>query len=174
MSVTATFEYDPDEFYRGLRVVSRRSTWHWLTLAFAALIALMVIYVVAVNWRTADPGELVLALLPWVILVVFWGSFLPLMHRSAAKKLIQRDASARGLQERTVDDFGYRSRGNDVVFEMPWHAMHDVIETPELFLFFYNKDTAYYIPKRVLSAGQISELRALISNHLRDRAKLLS
>lgn len=31
--MTATFEYDPNEFYRGLRVISRRSIWHWLTLA---------------------------------------------------------------------------------------------------------------------------------------------
>ena len=51
-----------------------------------------------------------------------------------------------------MDAAGYHSRGNGVALDIPWHAVARAIETDEFFLLFYNKQFAYYLPKRAFAA----------------------
>jgi hypothetical protein len=47
------------------------------------------------------------------------------------------------------------------------------VETAEFFLFFYNKQLAYYLPKRLLDSTGINEIRTMMQNkHPRSGAQL--
>jgi hypothetical protein len=65
----------------------------------------------------------------------------------------------RGPQERTVDAVGYHSRGNGVAVDVPWHALKKAVETEHFFIFFYNWQCGYYVPKRALSAADVARVR---------------
>jgi hypothetical protein len=50
---------------------------------------------------------------------------------------------------------------------LKWSGLHKVRETPDLFMFYYSKRIAYYLPKRVLpSEVEVEDLRDLIRRRL--------
>jgi hypothetical protein len=172
MSVAATFDFDATEHYRATRAVTRYSSVRYFTWGFAALALGMLAWNILPVLGEADTLTLFFSALPWLLLGAFWLTFIPMLQRRGARKLPERDASARGPQERIVDDAGFHSRGNGVALDVPWHAMARAVETDEFFLFFYNKQCAYYFPKRVLSPADVSAVRGLARAALGDRASL--
>lgn len=173
VTVSSVFDFDSSEYYRALRVVSRHTAARWLSWGFGALALVLAAVSVRDGWGRVSPVALFLNALPWVLLGVFWVAFLPISQRRAARSLPKRDASVQGPQERTVDASGFHSRGNGVALDVPWHAMVQGLESDEFFLFFYSKQLAYYLPKRVLSGTQIEEVRTLMRSGLGERARLL-
>ncbi|HET6680357.1 MAG TPA: YcxB family protein [Gemmatimonadaceae bacterium] len=172
MSITATFAFDPSEHYRAARAVTRYTPMRYVPWGFAALALGILVWNVLPAVGEAEPLTVFSIALPYLLLGVFWLTLIPLSQRRAARKLPERDASARGPQERVVDETGFHSRGNGVALDIPWHAMVRAVETEEFFLFFYCKQCAYYVPKRVLAAPQLSEVRDLARAALADRARL--
>ena len=163
MSVTATYDFDPKEHYQAARAVTRLTWFRWVPwIAVGIVLLLVLVEVVLPHWGEFDAWELFLTSLPWLLLGVFWIALIPWSQRRAARKLAKRDPSVRGPQKRSVDAAGYHSLGNGVRVEVPWHAMARAVETDRFFLFFYNKQCAYYIPKRALSDPQCAEVRTLM------------
>jgi hypothetical protein len=171
MGVTATFDFSSAEHFRASREVARRVSTRWLARAFAVLAIVFVALNIRATWGQS-PAYVVVNALPWLFLGIFWLTLVPLMHWWAAKRLPARDASVRGPQTRTIDAEGYHSRGNNVALDIPWHAMVRAVETRAFFLFFYNKQCAYYLPKRALAEEQIHAVRALARAGLGDSVDL--
>lgn len=174
MSISATQQYDPTEHYLASRAVSRGTPRQFILWGFGALSVLLLVWHIASTWGERPPLAVLAGALPYFILACFWFVFIPFSQRRAARKLPETDASIRGLHTRTVDDRGFHFRGNDVVLDVPWHAMQRAKETDDFFLFFYNKQCAYYLPKRALTSAQIGEVRALMQEGLGDRAQVLA
>lgn len=173
MTVTVVSEFDPKEHYRVARVVTRHTAARWISWVFVALALVMVAWSVLPYWGEADPVTLFASAAPWLFLCVFWIGLIPLSQRFSARKLPKRDASARGSQERTLDESGFHFRGNGVSLDVPWHAMARGIETGEFFLLFYNKSCAYYLAKRRMTAEQISDARQLMKAGLGATARTM-
>ena len=57
--------------------------------------------------------------------------------------------------------------------DIPWRVFVRVVETGQFFLFFYNSQCAYYVPKRVLDAQQIGMVREVAREALGDRVRLM-
>ena len=174
MAVTATFDFNATEHYRATRAVYHRTPLRFMPWAFAAVILGLLAWNILPNWDEASSGGRLGYTLPYIIFLAIWLPLIPFMQRRAARKLPDRDPSARGAQERSVDVTGFHSRGNGVALDVPWHVMPRAVETEEFFLFFYNKQCAYYFPKRVLSAAQLTDVRALARTNLGDKARLLT
>ena len=172
MAITATFDFDPAEHYRATRAVYRRTALRFMPWAFAAVILGLLAWNLVPHWDDATGGGWLGSALPYIIFLLIWLPLIPFMQRRAARKLPEHDPSARGTQERSVDVAGFHSRGNGVSLDVPWHVMRRAVETEEFFLFFYNKQCAYYLPKRVLSAAHLTDVRALVRTHLGDRSHL--
>lgn len=163
MSVTTTYEFDPREHYKAARAVTRLTWFRWVPwIAVGITLLLVLVEVILPHWGEFDAWEIFLTSLPWLLLGVFWIALLPWSQRRAARKLVKRDPSVRGPQERSVDATGFHSLGNGVRLDVPWHAMARAVETDQFFLFFYNKQCAYYVPKRALSDSQCAEVRTLM------------
>jgi hypothetical protein len=173
MTVAATYEFDWREHYRASREVAGRMWTRWLGWGFAAVaLVLATLNYFAAAGRVSALG-IFLNILPWIAVGTAWVALIPYTQRRAAKRLSSRDPSVKGPQTRTLDADGYHSRGNGVALDIPWHAMLRAVETSDFFLFFYNKQCAYYLPKRVLNATEIDKARALLKEGLGDRAQTI-
>jgi hypothetical protein len=172
-TVRTVFEFDPSEHYKASRIVTRFTAARWIGWGFAAFAAAFALYTVAQGWDEASPAALIIAVLPWLLLGAFWIGLIPLSQRWAARTIATKDASVRGPQERSVDAVGYHSRGNGVGLDVPWHAMVRGVETEAFFLFFYNKQCAYYLPKRAVPADDVPLVRSLMRAGLGERAQVL-
>lgn len=172
MSVSTTFDFDAAEHYRATRVVNSRSSMRYVTWGFVALSPLMLAWSVLPRLGEAPTGDLLVSALPWLLLPAFWLVVIPMLQRRGAHKLSTRDPSVRGPQTRIVDAEGYHSRGNGVSVDVPWHAMTRGVEVEQFFLFYYSKQFAYYLPKRVLAPADIVTVRALMRERLQDRAEV--
>jgi len=175
MGVSATYEYDPSEHYRAMRAVTSLTPFRWVGRVCFVLLPAGMLALAALSAHATGHGvaTAVLGVLPYVLLCFFWGALIPMSQRRRAKRLPKLDASVRGLQERQVDGEGYHSRGNGVALDIPWHAMTKAVETDQLFLFFYNWQCAYYLPKRSLGPAQVRDVRAFARAGLGARARVL-
>lgn len=172
MSVHTVFEYDASDHYQASRAVTRHTSTRYFVWGMAAVALALLVWNIGPMWSEYPLSTLFWSGLPYLLLGVFWVMFLPLMQRRAAKRLPEVDASVKGPQERTIDVDGYHSRGNGVSIDVPWHAMVRGVETDRYFLFFYNKQYAYYLPKRVLEPPQIVTVRELMQAGLGSRAQV--
>jgi hypothetical protein len=171
--VTTVFDFDPAEHYAALRAVTKQTPLRWLPLGTLLFVGTMVMLSVGLSWERADGWTIIRGALPWALLLIFWLFLFKWLQRRQASVVAKRDPSVRGPQERSVDEQGFRSRGNGVAIEVPWHAIQRAVETTDFFLFFYTWQCAYYVPKRTLSSMQVDETRQHARSALVDRAQLL-
>lgn len=174
MDVTATFEYDSKEHYRALRDITNLTPYRWVTVISGVVLPLVAVAVIVwiIRARDGDPLATFMDWLPYILLFFVWAAILPLSQWRMAKRLPTIDASARGPQERGVDSIGYHQRGNGVALEVPWHAFKKAVETDRFFIFFYTRQCGYYLPKRTLSASDISAVRQIARTALGERARV--
>jgi len=122
-------------------------------------------YGVWIAWRGIQAGypasTSLLSAAPWIVIGAVWWILVPYLHRRAASKISVTDPAARGAQRRVVDEAGFHSSGSGVALDLPWSAILRVDETDEFFLFFYNKNLAYYLGKARLSDDAIARVREL-------------
>lgn len=172
MSVRAVFEFDKAEHYRASRAVTRATPARYYTWALAAGCFAMFAWSL---WKVppgTDLRGILVMVLPWLLLTIIWVGLIPFAQWRLARRVPKLDASVLGPQERIVDSDGFHSRGNGVGLDVPWHVLQKVVETDAFFFFYYNKRCAYYLPKRVLSAHDVLEVRDLSRAVLKDRAKV--
>jgi hypothetical protein len=172
MSVRAIYEFDPTEHYRAARAMTPYVRARYLIWFGEALALGMLAWTVIPIWSRYPPGMIFIVAVPWLVLALFWLFYLPVSQWRASRTLLARDKSAIGPQERIIDETGLHTRGNGVVLDLPWHVLARVIETDAFFLFFHNKDSAGYLPKRVLSPEGIVSAREFIRNGMKERARL--
>jgi hypothetical protein len=170
MSIATTYDFDWREHYRATRAVTRLTWLRWTGWAIGLVVLGMVALTIRATAGKMPTASVLLNLAPWLVLCAVWVAIIPYTQWRAAKKLPTRDASVQGPQERIVDDTGYHSRGNGVALDIPWHAMARGVETEQFFLFFYNKQCAYYVPKRALGSEERAGVRQLMREKLSGRA----
>jgi len=173
MPVTAQFDFDSGEYYRVLRAAWRHDPNRWFVWVFGLAVPAAILWFSVVrHLDDMSPWEAFWNALPWVLLGAFYLMLVPSAHRATARKALANDPSLRGPQSRSVDETGLHVRGAGFAQDFAWSDIVRVVETPDFFLFYYNKRAAHYMPKRVLDAAAIEQVRALIRAKLPDRASL--
>lgn len=175
MNVSATFEYDPDEHYRALRAITGFTMVHWIPIvAFGVPITAILFEIIAIR---NNPGREIMTsvmdVLPYVVLGALWLGIVPLSQRYQSRKLTKLDPSMIGPQQRVVDAEGFHTSGNGQSLDVPWHLLRRVVETDHFFLFFYGREQAYYLAKRLFSTDQVKAVRLFARAGLGDHVHLL-
>jgi hypothetical protein len=116
-----------------------------------------------------------LQLLGSIALVVGLGQLAaPWVQRRRYRRLYAETPATRGPQVYRFTADGVTMSGGVAATTLTWDAIIEADETDELFLFFFNKRSVYYLPKRAIGGAPVeSELRELLRTHLGDRAKKL-
>jgi hypothetical protein len=174
MAVMAQFDFDSHEYYRVLLAAWRQDPNRWFVWAFGLGVPATIIWLnVGRHWDEVRPWEAFWSVLPWVLLGAFYLLLVPTVYRTAARKALANDPSLRGPQSRSVDENGLHVRGASFAQDFAWSDIVRVVETPDFFLFYYNRRAAHYVPKRVLDAAGIEQVRALVRSKLSHRATVL-
>jgi hypothetical protein len=149
-----------------VRQQSKDGIWRALRWGIVIFLALAAAVVLA----SALLGDLasVLQLGPLTALVggIVYG-FPTITGRLQAWRVARTDPNVSSPIIHTLTASGLQIGMKTISAELRWDGMHSVGETPSMFLFYYNKRRAYYLPKRVVGSPQeVSELKDRIMAHL--------
>ena len=165
MQVTVEFPFDAAEHRRASFAVMRTLPSRWIGPMFAVPPLAFGLWTVLAARRDVSTLTVVASALPWLLVALTFAFLTPIAVWATARRIARHDPSARGVQMRHLDATGFRSTGNGVGVEVPWHAIQRCVETEGFFLFFYTKQLAYYLGKSRLSAEQCDVVRSLIATH---------
>jgi hypothetical protein len=94
------------------------------------------------------------------------------IQRWQARRLFRESPALRGPLTYELKASGFALRTPFTSAEVSWDAIHEAIETPDMFVMFFTQRFAYYIPKRVVGS-RAPELRAFLAGRLGNRASTL-
>jgi hypothetical protein len=170
MMVSAVYAFDQREHYRALRAMMRYNPVWWLIPALGIGLPAIALWAFVIrDWDRLSLLGVVINGAPWIALGAFYLTMPWLMARTFARRAIRDDPSVRGEQIRTVSPEGLVVRGANLLQRFPWADIVRAVETPEFFLFFYNRRAAHYIPKRALMSADLEALRTLLDSHTSSR-----
>ena len=175
--VTAQFDWQRSEVAQALRQIARlrpQSAWRrrlpvLLTIMLAAA-GLFLIVGVMTKGSAALVGSL-----PWIAVLAAW---LVLFRGGAAWltawQMSRNNPHMLSGQTHVMNASGYAVACGGTSSTVTWDGVVQVTETPEFFLTFPVRNAAYYLPKRCLTPGQMTDLRQMLRNRLGERAVLLA
>ena len=144
----------------------KEGPWRALRWAIVFFLALATIVVLAAVLLGDIASALQLGPLTAVTAVVVFG-FPTLLGRLQAWRMARSDPNVNHPIRHTFAQSGLTVEMRTLTAELRWSGMYAVRETPTMFLFYYSKRLAYYLPKRVLgSSGSTIDLGSWISRHL--------
>jgi hypothetical protein len=169
-SLTYEFLLDPAETVHAGQYIQRRQRFARLSWAIWPMLAILGILYLSSGVQVEE-----LRLLGVVALVVASGQILgPWIQRRRYRRLYAETPGLRGPQVYRFSSDGVVMGGSATATTLGWDAIIEVDESDDVFLFFFNKKCAYYLPKRVVGGATAeSELRELLRMHLGTRAQRL-
>ena len=167
MTVSAEFDFNPSEYYRALRatMLHNRALLWLLPLLGVAMPAVAIWAFVIRNWDRLSMRGVIINGAPWIAIGAFYLSMPWLMARVIARRARRDDPAVRGQQTRIISSAGLEVRGANYVQQFTWSDIVRTVETREFFLFFYNRRTAQYVPKRALRGADAEAVRDLVRAH---------
>jgi hypothetical protein len=97
----------------------------------------------------------------------------PLLQRWNVRSAHKNNPLLRGNQTFVLTSDGFKAQGPFHATTVAWDGITRILETPEYFLFFVSRNTAYFIPTgEVGRVVPIEELRARLREWVPNRTKL--
>ncbi len=157
-----TFDWRRDEHARVTSLLFREQLRSGIWRLGKWIIALVVILGAMLCVATAMLGDLASTLRLAPLLVIVGGltlAFPALIGRLQAWRVQRNDPNVGHPFTHMLDHSGLHVGMRTVNAELKWSGMYMVRETPDMFLFYYNRRTAYFLPKRAL--GSLEESAGL-------------
>ena len=160
-STAVTFTWNAAEHGRAVRAIFLNAlvpkalkVGFWLGLCLIGVVSLLAIL------AAHDPATTLVAMLPWLVLLVFWFAVLWWLNpwfsaRSWAKR---HPEGHRDVMYRFAAD-GMEAESHVGSSVTRWHVIKRIIETDEFLLSYLTWQCAMYLPKRALSAEQYAAIR---------------
>ncbi len=137
------------------------------------LVPVVTILLFAAGNLISDEFTLQSMIFPVTLAAVFTlGLYLYLNRQS--KKALASFNKANGAVTVTVDEAGVHTTGKLGETALAWGDMFKLIETKTAFLFFIYKTNAVMLPKRQLSADELSQVLALMKEANPGKVRLLT
>ena len=92
--------------------------------------------------------------------------------RLSARQLQKHDPSVGGEFTHRTTANGLAVRTVAASIDLTWAHVVQVVETPEFFLYYFQRNAAYYTPKRAIPPGDLPSLRETIAASIGTKAHL--
>ena len=165
-----TYDWRPAEHARvtALLVQEQFASGFRRVLKWAVIVLLVLGAIVALASLASGDVTGAMQLIPLVIVIgVLILVFARVVGWIQAWQLKRTDPNVAHPLTHKLDESGYHVSTRTTDIDLKWAGLHKVRETSDLFLFYYSKRLAYYLPKRTLaSPEEIEELRAWIRRQL--------
>ena len=163
MAVEVRFHPDPGEQGRAALAIGHIADRPVLRLglAFLPLATLLAALVLAPGSQLTG-GWLVVALSGSAVCFGAWLMARPAWQRQRAARAFAGSSTAAFEHGLVVSPTGLQITAGSATTTFGWDVVQQVRETTEFYLFFYARQHAVYLPKRLLDATQDASLRALV------------
>jgi len=175
--IVVEVQYNIDDHVRGLEFIKNKSFFYknnYISTGIIAFITFIIFYFLTNKdgngLSFTDALMLIIGLMLIIPIIYVVKDFKPFAEKSAA----QEYKSSPLLQETQTISFGedgIESRSDSSAGKINWNAVIETAETDKDFFFFTSPKMALFIPKRVVSTEQQSEIKNLAKIKLGDRAK---
>lgn len=174
MSVSAIFDFNSAEYYRALRATMRHNrAARWLMALLGIVMPALAIWAWVIrDWERLSMVGVIVNGAPWILISAFYLSMPWLTATVFARRALRDEPSVRDEQTRIVSSVGLEVRGSNYLQQFSWSDIVRTVETPEFFLFFYNRRAAQYIPKRALQEADVRALRDIVQAHATGKYRL--
>jgi hypothetical protein len=105
-------------------------------------------------------------LMPLFGLTLLWVGVLLGLPRWSARRQFLKQPGAQGQRTVSIDDSGFHWRWNGGSSDIAWENYVRVLEGKKQFLLYTSPACFNIIPKRVLTAEELLELRALLKQNI--------
>lgn len=168
-SYTFDFEWSSNEHRLAHRQITRLALFpRWLRVLLWISGVAMTVMIGLALWAT--PGgrsRLVAAMLPWIFIIAMWFVLLRYgLGWIGARAWAKLNPPGHRQISYRLDATGIRSTNERGEMALRWMAVRRVVETPELFLFFYSWQCAQCLPKRVMSGATAESVRGFLRGQL--------
>lgn len=170
-----TFDYDRAEFIRAFRLATRHTAGTFMRrgplvlggLAMAAAIG-------AALAPDSGWGVILVRLVPWLLMVALWLALFPRFLAPTSATVYEKQFSDwKHPIQAALNESGYEVTAFSGTTLRLWDAMPGVVETEEFLLILVAKQSAIYLPKRVIPAADLPAVRRFLREKLGDRARLM-
>jgi len=164
-------QFDTQEFLRASKAVEHLTTkrhFTWL-LAFGLPLFITGLSLFVAYSNAEEPVWARVALWPWLFFPLLSLAGIPLLTRWQLLRAVKANPRLSGEMVRIVSAEGLESRDAGTAARFEWRAVQRVVTTDEFYLFFYTKKCAYFLPRRLVSAEEHTQLHALLRDHLDAR-----
>ena len=151
--ISFTFDWCPGEHARvtSLLIHEQFSSGLWRILKWAVVLALVVSATLTIAAAAVGDLNSTVQLGPLTLVVSGLTWKLPILTgRLQAWRVRRSDPNVAHPITHTLDDSGLHIGMRTLNAKLKWAGMSRVRETPEMFLFYYSRRTAYFLPKRVV------------------------
>ncbi len=172
---TFTFPFDERQYAHAISAQMRLQFRSWQMIVILAVPVFYLVYSVLGTLAGArDPLDALITLLPWLVLIGFWGALLACLPKWTARRLQRRYAAFAGLQERSFTPSVVRSTSAGTRIEYAWTAVQRVLETDEFIYVYVTAAAAVFVPLAAIPIAELPAFRAFLRARLIDRPKTVS
>ena len=166
-----SFRWTASEYVRASHVITRHMRGQIPTVPML-FIAALILFIAALAASRSTTS-------PWAIFAVgalflLWASYL---YWGApwftARRLLRDDPCAKDDIRHIITPEGFSVRTGAIAVDVKWRHFVQVVETPEFLLFYLNKRTAYFTPKRAIPEADLPILRPLLVQWIGVRARVV-
>jgi YcxB-like protein len=165
-----TFRWTPSDHARvtSLLVREQFSSGVWRVLKWGVVGVVVLAGLVTVASIVMGQGRSVLPLGTLTLVVgSMVAAFGQLTGWIRAWQVRSLDPNVKHPITQTLDDVGVHVLLRTANIDLKWTGIHKVRETADMFLFYYNRRWAYFLPKRCIeTVGEVSDLRSWIRERL--------
>ena len=174
MELTFQFQPDAGEQVRASRIATKgtpAAIFWTVAPTVVAIVPLLLYFSIGPNaWRQIQWGV-------WtpVALFLLYAIAAPIVFRLRLRRTYRREPLLFSQQTLTVSSTGVALENAGARTVLNWQTIRAVREETEFYLFFYTRQCALYLPKRVIPDGDTDRrLREFVTSHAPDRGKGLA
>ena len=113
--------------------------------------------------------ETFLNIKPMLIFAPLWGLFVWGAPRLSARIQYRKQPSAHGQKSVLFDGWGVHGKWKGGTSEVEWQNYLRYVESKSLFILYQSPILFSFVPKRAMTPEQISELRALVQQNIKNK-----
>ncbi len=159
--ISISFTLDKKEFLRAYSTNPQLKKFYLLFSSFGLLIAATLAYQFLKN---EDNSTIIFSVVGGLIGILFVYS----RRNSRYEDIYDKTPSLRSEINYTFSNESLKSNGESFQSEAKWDTVYKVTENNEFFYLYLNKESMYFVPKRVFTSNQIEEFRSILTHNQKN------
>jgi hypothetical protein len=146
-----------DDYITLMQTLAKKRPWYYIGMFYFIVFVVMAVY----NFATSSIRESLISLAPGAFLIIAFGLYLPYVRKKAWTKLYASNARLQENIEWDFDNNILRLTAESFYAEKNLNKAHKILELKSWFLVYEDKVVANLLPKKDMTANQVTSVREI-------------